>query len=97
MAGSAAPDILVLGFGVNLFWVGVLGALLVEIAVFCGHYDNDRHPEKYRKAGFFLSKLALAIGGGFLVVIYGVNSAPAALQIGASASALVLALAKREN
>jgi hypothetical protein len=94
-----SDEIVVPGVLVNLFWIGVLGAVIVEVAVFCGHYDNDKHPEKYRKPGFYVSKLFLAVGGGFLVVIYGANNAPAALQIGASASAsaLVLALAKRDG
>jgi hypothetical protein len=86
-------------FGISLspFWVGVFGAVGVEIAAFAGFYDEARHPEKYRKVGFYISKLLLALAGGFLVVVYGVTTAPAALQIGASASAMVLALSKREN
>ncbi|WP_158284147.1 hypothetical protein [Azospirillum sp. TSO22-1] len=44
-----------------------------------------------------MSKLILALLGGVLVVVYGVTTAPAALQIGASASALVLALARKET
>lgn len=87
----------VLGVPVSLFWVGVFGAAGVEIAAFAGFYDQEKHPEKYRKFGFYASKLLLALAGGFLVVVYGVTTAPAALQIGASASAMVLALSKREN
>jgi hypothetical protein len=90
-------DITILGFHIDLFWVGVGGALAVELATFVGHYDKGEHPEKYKKFGFWCSKAVLALVGGALVVVYGVTTAPAALQIGASASALVLALARGES
>ncbi len=89
-------DLIVLGWHIDLFWVGVFGAVAVELTTFAGHYDKGPHPEKYRKPGFWAVKTALALVGGFLVDVYGVTTAPAALQIGASVSALVLALAKSE-
>lgn len=87
----------ILGFQVPLFWIGVAGAVAVEVATFSQHYDSKSHPEKYRKPGFYLSRLFLAFIGGLLVSVYGITTAPAALQIGASASALVVALGKRES
>lgn len=89
--------ITILGLSVDLFWVGVLGALAVELAAFAGHYDHASHPPKYRQFGFYVSKFLLAAVGGVLVVVYGITTAPAALQIGASASALVLALGRKET
>ena len=98
MADAAqVSDVLILGNHIDLFWVGVFGAVIVELATFAGHYDKGAHPEKYRKTGFWVSKILLAIGGGILVEVYGVTTAPAAIQIGASASAIVLALAKGET
>lgn len=44
-----------------------------------------------------VAKLKLGEAGGVLVEIYQITTAPAALQIGASASALVLALSKKES
>jgi hypothetical protein len=93
---SNVAEIIILGNRIDLFWVGVFGAIAVELTTIAGHYDRDAHPGKYRKPGFWLAKIGLAVVGGALVNIYGVTTAPAALQIGASASALVLALAKGE-
>jgi hypothetical protein len=87
----------ILGNQIGIFWVGVFGAIVVEVAAFAGFYDAAHHPEKYRRLGFYLSKAVLAVSGGVLVVIHGVTTAPAALQIGASASALVLVLSKKET
>lgn len=97
VAGAAATtSITILGYTVDIFWIGVLGAFAVEVAAFAAYYDSDNHPVKYKRTGFYLSKLILAMVGGVLVTVYGVTTAPAALQIGASASALVLALSKKE-
>lgn len=95
----AAPAVEILGVSISLFWIGVVGSLSVELAAFAGHYDtaSGKHPEKYKKLGFYVVRLFLAFVGGVLVVVYGVTTAPAALQIGASASALVLALAKQST
>lgn len=79
-----------------LVLIGIAGAIIVEVAVYAGHYDAGPHPPKYRQLGFYVSKALLALSGGFLVHVHGVTTMPAALQIGASASAIVLALAKKE-
>lgn len=94
---NGAATVTILGHAVDLFWIGVFGAASVEIVAFAGHYDTGAHPAKYRKLGFYVTKIMLALIGGALVVVYGVTTAPAALQIGASASAVVLALSRRET
>ena len=91
------PNFALLGYPIDLFWVGVMGAVAVEVAAFAGHYDKERIPSKYTKLGFYAIKLALALIGGVMVNVYGVTTAPAALQIGASASAVILALARYET
>ena len=96
MSGQTA--VVILGFSVNIFFVGVLGAIAVEIVAWAGTYDTGQTlPEKYRKFGFYASKASLACIGGFLVVVYDVVNLPAAMQIGASVSAMVLALSRRES
>ena len=86
----------VLGFTLHLFWVGVVGSAAVDVVAFAAHYDQSSRPEKYRRPGFYIARIMIALIGGFLVVIYGVASAPAALQIGASTPAIILAAARKD-
>jgi len=94
---SQVPSLVILGYHLDFFWGGVGGAIAVEVTAFAGHYDKGNFPAKYKKLGFYVVKLLLALIGGMLVDVYGVTTAPAAVQIGASASAVVLALARRET
>lgn len=78
----------------NVFWVGVLGGLFVELITLAAAYESgQRLPERYGRVGFYAVRVALAFAGGVLALVYNVNNFPAALQIGASTPALLAALA----
>jgi hypothetical protein len=84
----------VLGVALDAFWVGVIGSLAVELVAFSSIYDTGGpFPDKYRRIGFYVSRLLIALAGGVLVEVYHVNNLPAALQIGASTPAVLAALA----
>lgn len=86
----------ILGYTIDLFWVGVIGSLAVEVVAFLAHHDDGPLPQKYRKISFYFARAALAFVGGFLVIAYSIEHPVAALQIGASASAILLSFSKKE-
>ncbi len=63
----------ILGYAIDLFWVGVIGSLAVEIVAFLTHHDDRRLPKKYRKPSFYFARVVLALIGGFLVVAHGIE------------------------
>ena len=86
-----------MGYFIDLFWVGVIGSVAVEIVAVLIHHEAGGLPEKYRKLSFYIARGALALVGGFLVVAYTIEHPVAALQIGASASAILLTFSKKEG
>lgn len=87
----------ILGHTIDLFWVGVIGSLAVEIVAFLTHHDDSDLPQKYRKLSFYFARVVLALVGGFLVIAYSIEHPVAALQIGASASVILLSFSKKEE
>lgn len=87
----------ILGYPIDLFWVGVIGSLAVEVVAFLAHHEGGALPSKYQKISFYIARAALALLGGFLVIAYGIESPVVALQIGASASAILLSFSKKEE
>ena len=87
----------ILGYTIDLFWVGVIGSLAVEVVAFLTHHNDGALPRKYRKLSFYLARSALALLGGFLVIAYSIEHPVAAVQIGASASAILLSFSKKEE
>ena len=50
----------IFGIYVNLFFLGALGSIAVEVAVLVGHYRVADHlPSKFKTFGFYVSQLAL--------------------------------------
>ena len=87
----------IFGYTLDLFWVGVIGSLAVEIIASLGHLDEGGFPPKYKRISFYLLRAALAGMGGFLVVAYSIEHAMAAFQIGASAPVILLSLSRKEE
>lgn len=78
----------------NYFFLGMFGSLAVDLVAFASAYDKEEPlPKKYTKVGYYIVRALLALTGGSLVVIYGIDTPFGALQIGASTPALLNALA----
>jgi len=90
----ASLHIDIFGIQLDIFWIGVIGSLAVDLVAVAAIYEAGAvFPSKYKKVGFYLTRAAIALAGGVLVLVYNVNNLPAALQIGASTPAVLAALA----
>lgn len=75
------------------FW-GVLGSISAEVVLLYGYYLGGRDlPRRYRRAGFWLVRLALALVAGGLVVAYGVESRLLAIHLGATTPLVIQSFA----
>jgi hypothetical protein len=83
----------ILGIEISLFWIGCIGSVSVDLVAAAHHAKENAWPVYYQKAGFYVTRLALALLGGVLVAVYEANTAPLALQIGASTTAIFATLA----
>jgi len=81
-----------------LFFVGVFGSFVVEAAsiVKCYHREQP-FPKRFAKPGFYFWQFVISLGSGFLVVAYDISKPIVALQIGASAPTIFLAMAQTET
>jgi hypothetical protein len=78
------------------FWWGVGGSAALEV-ITCYNYYRYRGvlPTRYRKTGFLAIRALVALIAGGLVVAYQVEGNPIlAINIGASAPAILLSLAE---
>lgn len=71
---------------ISLFWVGVLGSLVVEIGACCRAATNSNGdlPVRYKKFSYLFVRSLLALSGGTLAVVFDSASAMAAFYLGAS-------------
>ena len=78
------------------FLLGFFGSLSVELVTCFHFYQNDLpFPGRYRKKGFWVIRLLIAVAAGGLVLAYSMNDDPIlAINIGASAPAILLTLAE---
>lgn len=77
------------------FLLGFLGSASVEL-VTCFHFyqSESPFPARYRKKGFWAVRLLIAAAAGGLVLAYSTKDNPLlAINIGASAPAILLTLA----
>ena len=92
---GSALDLPYFGF-VSLFWVGVLGSLVVEVgacARAAANADGDL-PSRYKKPAYIVVRLLLALAGGTLAVVFDSPTALAAFYLGASAPIVLDKLAQ---
>lgn len=80
----------------SLFWVGVLGSLVVEVgACYRATANNEGDlPARYRKIPYLIVRTLLALSGGALAVVFDSPTALAAFYLGASAPIVLDKLAQ---
>lgn len=78
------------------FLLGFFGSLSVELVTCFHFYQNELpFPGRYRKKGFWVVRLLIAVAAGGLVLAYSIKDNPIlAINIGASAPAILLTLAE---
>lgn len=78
-----------------IFLCAVLGSGLVEL-VFAHQIleANKKFPARYRKPIFWVVRCLLAVGSGFLALIFEVPSGVLALQMGVTAPAVITAMTR---
>lgn len=79
------------------FLCGFLGSLAIEIAALHQVYQawtssTTNLPARYKKVGFWITRLCLALSAGGLAVAYGIDKPILAINIGASAPIILNAL-----
>lgn len=80
---------------VEMFLWGVGGSIAVELIELQIHYNKERpFPEKYRKIGFWIIRILIAIMAGGLSLAYNVDTPILAINIGAATPLILQALGK---
>lgn len=82
-------------FFLQQFLWGLVGSLAVEIVKI--HFvlgESRRLPLRYRKPGFWIARLLLALTAGSLAVAYDIETPVLALHVGAATPLIVQALAQ---
>lgn len=80
----------------TLFWVGVIGSLVVEVGACARAASNGDGslPNRYFKVGYLIIRLLLALAGGTLAVVFDSQTPLAAFYLGASAPIVLDKLAQ---
>jgi len=78
------------------FLEGAFGSTLIEVLTIYEYYAKEAAlPARYSKVGFWMVRLVITAGAGFLACAYGVKENPLlAVNVGASAPLLMRALAR---
>ncbi len=81
---------------IETFAWGFLGSAAVELVTLLGFYQTRRArlPGRYRKAGFWITRFALALLAGTLAVGYDIHQRILAFNVGAATPLIVGLLAK---
>jgi hypothetical protein len=79
----------------TLSW-GFLGSAAVEIMNLFGYYTTlrGRLPSRYRKVGFWITRLVLALLAGAIAVAYEIDQRILAFNIGAATPLIITFMAK---
>jgi hypothetical protein len=78
------------------FLYGVLGSVAVEVIKLLAYYEGGGHlPLRYKRWGFWVVRILLALIGGALAVAYGIKSELVAVHVGASTPAIIGTFAKQ--
>ena len=80
----------------STFCWGFAGSAAVEVVALLGFYYSEpvRLPQRYRKAGFWLTRFLLAVLAGTLAVGYDIDQAILAFNIGAATPLIITTLAR---
>ena len=80
----------------EVFWWGFAGSVAVEVITLLGHYQSHplRIPDRYRRAGFWITRLFLAGLSGALAVGYDIDQRVLAFNIGAATPLIIASLAR---
>ena len=79
----------------QVFLCGFAGSAMVEVLTILRYYQTPgRFPMRYKKTGFWVTRTALAIGGGFFAFLYNPASLLLAAHIGVSTPLLIATLAE---
>ena len=80
----------------STFCWGFAGSAAVEVVALLGFYYSEpvRLPQRYRKAGFWLTRFLLAGLAGTLAVGYDIDQAILAFNIGAATPLIITTLAR---
>jgi len=75
---------------------GFLGSAAVELVALTGLYANidRRFPSRYRRAGFWIARTALAVVAGLLAVAYAIDTRLLAFNVGAATPLIVTFLVR---
>lgn len=75
---------------------GFAGSVAVEVIALLGYYYADpvRLPQRYRRVGFWITRLTLAVLAGALAVGYDIDQKILAFNIGAATPLIVTSLAR---
>ena len=78
------------------FWWGFGGSVAVEVITLLAFYQSSpvRIPDRYRRIGFWITRLILAALAGALAVGYGIEQRVLAFNIGASTPLIISSLAR---
>jgi len=78
------------------FLWGFAGSVAVEVITLLGFYHSSpvRIPDRYRRLGFWITRLVLAALAGALAVGYGIEQGVLAFNIGASTPLIISSLAR---
>jgi hypothetical protein len=78
-----------------MLW-GFLGSAAVELMSLFGYYSsrNGRLPSRYRKAGFWVTRVVLALVAGALALAYEIDQRILAFNVGAATPLIITFMAK---
>jgi hypothetical protein len=81
---------------VETFLWGFAGSAAVEVVTLLGFYykNRPRLPERYRRAGFWITRVILACLAGALAVGYEIDGRILAFNIGAATPLIITSLAR---
>ena len=84
------------GDSLRIFVCAVFGSVALEIINVLRIYEAGRvFPARYRRYGFWIVRLLVALSGGAVALIMKANNDYIAFQVGMTAPAIVIAMSRR--
>ncbi len=81
---------------INAFFWGFIGSAAVEVITIIGYFSHNPPtlPERYRRFGFWVTRIFLAMIAGGLAIAYKIENPVLALNIGAATPLIITSFAK---